>query len=283
MTNPKYGVTFKKIREQKQIPLSRFKNVGISKPSVSKFERGQSMMSFENVIRCLQEMDVTLEEFDHFLNNYALSEKEMILEEAGYSVLKNDEGKLKELYYRAKDLNLYLVSLSIKALFSSLNFIELEDIVDYFYEISIWSYTELCLFLFTMEQIEPKDVIYILSPFLENKHTLITSKKYQDCFILVCCRASRILSSGGYKTYSKFILERVESLNLVEKMFFRNLVNMTRGYWQYCFEDEIKGDHMMLQGLNILQMIGNPDEAVFYQERYKFVKKSKNNIDIGEK
>lgn len=137
-------------------------------------------MSFENVVRALQEMGITLEEFDHFLNDYSLGEKETILNEIEQAILQDQMTDLKGLYKRAQNLNLDFVALSAKASFTRLTPEETDKVTDHLYEISIWSYTELCIFLFTMEDLHAKDIIYILNEFLKNGHDMFNSKNIKS-------------------------------------------------------------------------------------------------------
>ena len=52
----KYGDCFKKLRNQKNLGLSYFSKIGINRANLSRFERGQTMMSFERVDLMLEEM-----------------------------------------------------------------------------------------------------------------------------------------------------------------------------------------------------------------------------------
>ncbi|MDT2859014.1 helix-turn-helix transcriptional regulator [Lactococcus lactis] len=49
MPYKRYGEIFKKLREQKNFSLSHFSEIGISKASLSRFELGQTMISFERL------------------------------------------------------------------------------------------------------------------------------------------------------------------------------------------------------------------------------------------
>lgn len=46
MVYKKFGYVFRQIREQKYIPLSDFSSIGISKATLSRFERAETMMNF---------------------------------------------------------------------------------------------------------------------------------------------------------------------------------------------------------------------------------------------
>lgn len=77
----KYGKAFKIIRNQKKMTLNYFSKLGISRSSISKFERGHSMMKFDTLLVALQELEISLEEFELFLNNYNISPSDTLINE----------------------------------------------------------------------------------------------------------------------------------------------------------------------------------------------------------
>ncbi|MDN5629383.1 MAG: Rgg/GadR/MutR family transcriptional regulator, partial [Lactococcus sp.] len=105
---------------------------------------------------------------------------------------------------------------------------------------------------------------------LEKKHKIFNSVKHLEIFACACCRAIAFLTSKGYQEYSAHILHRVESLELVQSMFLRNLLNLSKGFWTYRFKDEKTGNTMMLQALEIFHQIGNQEIARYYQQQYDF-------------
>ena len=78
MVYKKYGQVFRKLRKQRGLPLIYFEPLGISKAALAKFECGETMMSFERLTLALQTLDVSLEEFEHHLNHFSLSNLEAI-------------------------------------------------------------------------------------------------------------------------------------------------------------------------------------------------------------
>lgn len=70
MVNHLYGKVFKQIRTQKKLPLSYFQKLGIDKAVVSRFERGKTMVSIERVDAMLQEMNVSLAEYELMINHF---------------------------------------------------------------------------------------------------------------------------------------------------------------------------------------------------------------------
>ncbi|MDQ7119998.1 helix-turn-helix domain-containing protein [Lactococcus petauri] len=269
MVYKKFGYVFRQIREQKHISLSDFSSIGISKATLSRFERAETMMNFEKVVQALQLMGIGLEEYEYLLNDYAPNESEALLKEIEMAFLKQDKKALDNLYKVAFEAGYPYISLAAKASYTELSSENIDTITDYLYDIKVWGQIELYLFYFTMNKLSIRDILYILDLFLlEKKHKIFNSVKYLEIFVCACCRAIALLASKGYQEYSAHILNRVESLELVQSMFLRNLLNLSKGFWTYRFKGEKAGNTMMLQALKIFHQIGSQEIAQYYQQQY---------------
>ena len=271
MVYKKFGYVFRQIRDQKHIPLSDFSSIGISKATLSRFERAETMMNFEKVVQALQLMGIGLEEYEYLLNDYAPIESEALLKEIETAFLKQDKKTLINLYKIALEAGYPYISLAAKASYTELSSENIDTITDYLYDIKVWGQTELYVFYFIMNKLNIRDILYILDLFLlEKKHKIFNSVKHLEIFACACCRAIAFLTSKGYQEYSAHILHRVESLELVQSMFLRNLLNLSKGFWTYRFKDEKTGNTMMLQALEIFHQIGSQEIARYYQQQYDF-------------
>ncbi|WP_341783868.1 helix-turn-helix domain-containing protein [Lactococcus formosensis subsp. formosensis] len=271
MVYKKSGYVFRQIREQKHISLSDFSSIGISKATLSRFERAETMMNFEKVVQALQLMGIGLEEYEYLLNDYAPNESEYLLKEIETAFLKQDKKELNNLHKIALEAGYPYISLAAKSSYTELSPENIDTITDYLYDIKVWGQIELYVFYFTMNKLNIRDILYILDLFLlEKKHKIFNSVKYLEIFVCACCRAIALLASKGYQEYSAHILNRVEALDLVQSMFLRNLLNLSKGFWTYRFKDEKAGNQMMLQALEIFHLIGNQEIAGYYQQQYDF-------------
>ncbi|WP_339014769.1 helix-turn-helix domain-containing protein (plasmid) [Lactococcus garvieae] len=269
MVYKKYGDIFRKLREQHHLPLSSFSSAGISKTALSNFERGESMMSFEKVVVALQIMGVSLEEFEHFLNGYSLSDSDFLLEEIEKETVSQNFTKLKMLYTKARSQGYPYLALAAKSSWSALDEEETEKLVDLLYETEVWGYKEICVCYLTINNFSTRDILTIIDSFLVPGQELFNSLKYRGYLVQVCCRAVTTLSSRGYKEYAEHILNRIDAYSLVHTMFHRNLRNITKGYWIYCFVDAEEGKAMMSKGIQIFKDISTPEVAGYYQSRYE--------------
>lgn len=274
MIYKKYGTIFRDLRKQRKIPLSDFSSIGISKASLSKFERGKSMMSFDAVFHALNLMGITLEDFENFLNGYSQNESDFLMDEIEKANLAQDKNILIKLGEIAKQENYPYISLAAKASWSSLTEMEVNQVTLRLYNLDLWSYKELCIFYLVMDQLGTQDIISILRVFLDKEHNLFSSRRYRNYLVEACCRATSALSSRGYKSEANYIFTRMKQYNLPNSMYLRNLQNLTEGYWIYCFENPELGNTIMLEALNIFREVSTTQIYNYYQERYiRLVKK----------
>lgn len=269
MVYKKFGETFRKLRQQSQIPLSDFVSIGISKSSLSNFERGKTMMSFEKVVFALQIMGFSLEDFEQLLNDYSLNEPDYLIEEIEKATVTQEKERLLELMHLAEKDNYPHIALAAKSSLSLLDSTDIDDITDYLYELEVWNYRELCIFYLTMQSIVTRDILYLLDQFLAHGHKFLNSRKYQGYLMQCCCRAVSVFSRRGYREYGEYILNKIESLDLINSMFLRNLFQLTKGYWIYCFGDREKGNEMMLTALDIFEAVSTEENAKYYRSRYE--------------
>lgn len=270
MVYSKYGLTFRKIREQKKISLSAFPKIGISKAALSKFERGETMMGFENVVCALQEMGVSLEEYESFLNAYTVGEQENLWEEMEKATYQRHQERLQELQIYAQESGFTFIELAAKSCMGTLNTQEAEEITDYLYEIEIWSFTELHLFYFSMEYLNRRDIIHILDNFFPKGHALFNSKKHRQFLVRICCRAVAFFSASGYKNEAQMLLEQLEVHGLARTMFQRNLKNLSEGFWIHHFGNKEQGEAKLLESLEILRTISSNEEFSYYKSWYQY-------------
>lgn len=265
----KYGETFRKVREQRNYSLADFQSIGISKASLSKFERGKTTMSIERVNEALQLMDIGLEEYENFLNDYIPNLSEEILVEIYKANMLGNEDKVRYFFEFTSLDELYFVGLAAKSCYDKLNEEEVEKLTELFYATHIWSYSELCILYFTFSQLNEKDAFYIVRKLLNEKHIIFNSRKYSELVVQVFCQAIFVFSYKGYYKNAKYIVDKVEKHSFVNMMFLNNLYNFCHGYYIFCFKDRQSGHEKIKTALDIFKSIGTKEMASFYQREYE--------------
>lgn len=263
MVYPKYGQIFRLLREQKKLPLSAFKYAGVSKPALSKFERGEAMMSFQKVFLALQIMEVSLGEFESLLYDYELNEKENYLYKIETAMANNDKEKLVFLYKESLEAEYSIIALAIKSLYSPLKPREIEEITELLYEIKIWGLVELYVFYFTLHYLSIQDISHLFRKFFPKGHPLFISEKHSSIFIKLCCKAVVHFSCAGYKKEASDVIQQLEKYPLDFDIFHTIIKNMAQAHWVYHFTNTTQGTKEHVKHLNILSEF-SPSQLYHY-------------------
>lgn len=258
MIYPRYGQTFRMLREQKQLPLSAFTYAGVSKPALSKFERGESMMSFEKVFLALQIMNVSLGEFEYLLHDYELDEPNSLIFRIEEEMLNHHQEKLSLFYDEALEAGLDFVALATKSIYSSLTSTEVDLLTDFLYDIEIWGLIELYIFYFSIHQLYIKDLSFLLKTFFTGEHKPFQSEKHGTVFVKLCCKSVLHLSCMGYKNEAFKLLQQLEMADLTQNVLNQIHMNMAHAHWVLLFKNKKQGIGKIQKNLNILSEYGPP-------------------------
>ncbi|MCH1722126.1 Rgg/GadR/MutR family transcriptional regulator [Lactococcus formosensis] len=267
MCQNRYGELFRKIRKQSGLSLTAFTSIGIGKTTLSDFERGKTMMRFDKVVMGLQFMGVSLEEFEHLLNHYLISDPLVILNSAESALIFENKEELRCLAELAKKSNHTQIHFALKILLGEAGDFEREELTEFLYTATSWTYKEMFIFHTLIDQIPPRDTLNILKEFKKSFRGIYRSTEYRRGLALVLFRAITVLSYYGYKKEAGEIILSIEEHQLAYSMFLRNLFYGTKAYWVYCFEDKGKGQEMAQKFMTIQELAGVPEVTAFYKKR----------------
>lgn len=270
MVYAQYGKLFRQLRNQKHLGLSYFQKLGIPSANLSRFERGKSMMNFERVDSMLQEMNVSLAEYELMLNNFIPNFQEAFLEEVEDADFNDDFEKLKTLYDEAYESGYSLLALAVKARFEHLNPKEITIITSHLNKIERWGYFELSLTYFIMDSLQTEDIISILIILNDKSRNYFGLLKYRRRILQITYRSLFVLASRGEKELSFNILEQTNQRD--RKMidfYIETLHNLSVSVFVYCFEDKEKGRFEINTNLDLMSTLGTPQLKKFYKRRLK--------------
>lgn len=265
-----YGKNFRLIRKQKGLPLSYFQRVGIDKIGLSRFERGLSMMGFEKVDVMLQEMNVSLAEYELVINHFVPDFQEEFLFEVEEADFAQDEKKLKSLYKEAKESGFSYLALSVKSRFEKLTLSEINFVVKLLTEVTSWGYFELSIAYFVLDNLDTLTIQSLMSNFEQKNQNYFGIYKYRRRIFQIFYRALVILSSRGEKKLSQQILKMIEKPNRAGiDLYLEVLHKMSIGFYNYSFVDENEGLAEIRNGLAIFDLLGQEKLKDFYGKRNK--------------
>lgn len=266
MVYAKYGETFKILRKQRGYKLSAFEDVGISKSTLSKFERGDSMMSFDKLIVALEVISVTFFEFEKIINNFLPSTYETLLEKINTCLVSSQTDKFVSLYHEAQEIDEFQLALAVRGQYEPLSVGEVDELVDFFDNLKIWREVDLYTLYLSLEYLNTKEILYILEQFLVDGEAMFASRIHRDRFVHVAYRAVAFLVLRGYKELAYHILLQVDKNDIEHTFHTKNLRNLTEGYWISEFKDFEKGKKQMEDALKNFRDLGNLALSNYYQK-----------------
>lgn len=207
MPYARYGKVFKNIRTQKKLPLSFFESYGLQKSAIHNFENGKSMMGFERLDVTLQAMNVSLAEYEYFINDFHLDYMEEILEELVTQVLYGNIEQLKKIEKSALNSEQILLRITAQSCYKKVSSDDVEDLVSYLYEINSWGYFEITIFYLTLAQFSEREIMHLMTDFWEKGKDAYGIFKYRRRFMEASFRAVVLLSNKGARKSADKIMK----------------------------------------------------------------------------
>ncbi len=263
-----YGEKFRLIREQKGLPLSFFAKCNVDKADLSRFERGQSMMSFEKVDVMLQSMNVSLAEYELVINNFVPDFQEEFLFEIDEADFSQDEKKLRSLYQEAKESGYGYLSLAAKARFEQLSRTEIMVVVQFLKKVKVWGYFELSVAFFVLDNLDTETIRDLMVDFEQKNKNYYGIFRYRRRILQIAYRAIVLLCSRGEQDLAKDILALTEKRNRAGiDLYLDNVRQMALGFYDYYFGDKKSGLALIQKGLNVFEFLGQERLKNFYRIR----------------
>lgn len=270
----RYGEMFRKIREQKGFSLSHFETLNISKSSIAKFERGETLMAFERVYSMLQMMNVSLSEYELSVNHYCQSYQEFFLVELERAEVLGDNIKLEKLYQESLYSGCTWLIVLAKSKLGVLNKQEKREAINFILSVKLWGYFELALthsVLDLLTTVELKSLFNVWKNMNKNYFRIL---KYRRRVFQCAYKAVIILSSRGEKDIVEEILAITDDNHGEELDFFVKVIRqLSIGFTIYSFDSKIKGELIMNKNLILLEELGNKDLRNYYEKKLKIYKR----------
>ena len=92
-----YGKKLKEIRLFKGFTLEEASKGILTKSGLSKFERGETSITFDKLLRILNRLSISIEEYDFYCNNSQLSDFDFLIQKVETAYVANNAILLKHL------------------------------------------------------------------------------------------------------------------------------------------------------------------------------------------
>lgn len=261
----KYGETFKELRKQRGFKLTSFEHLGVSSAALCKFERGVSLLKFDKLILVLEELSITLSDYEKCLNDYSLDTHEFLIQRVIIATVSNELYKLPDLYKEAINLKETYFAMAIKGVYLTLSFEEKDMVVDYFERIKFWRYTDLYTFYLSLDWLELSQISFIIEGFFINNTEIFNSLEHRNRVTHIICHASMIYISRGYASVSQQLLSYIMRKDYEHTMFTKNLVNFVNGFWQVEFGEKERGEKVIRESLKNFDLLSFPGISDYYK------------------
>ena len=260
-----YGEMFASLREQRHFLLTDFKEVGLSAAALSRFENDGTVLRYDKLDAALELMKIEVGEFEYFTNGFQSDyyiDTCNAIEEAYY---RQDKVALQAIYEESSRYHYPLIALATKNLLGELAILEKSIIRDRLFAITDWSYFELSILSFVVEQLTPAMRDSILKDFLKNNFHYMEVPKYREKIFQVLCRAAIGEINGNQKQRARALLDRVKSHLQTKDLLPRCAYLLAEGLWKFKFENPEIGLSEMKKVVEIFQTMDDQVLADFCQ------------------
>lgn len=275
-----YGEYLRIIREGKQISISKLaKLTNISKSQISRFERGESDISFSKMLILLNSLNVSLEEFSSLflvdeLKQEMLKIKEMAnhrdilqlkTEIAQHDIFRKSEHPLNSIFIKAI---LNLLDKDITPTKDELNFL-----TDYLFKIDFWTYYETIMLGNAIRMINLNTSFLLTKELLKKSSKIHSNSPYSQKLIIqltINCAINCIDHNELSKAH--FLLNSIEN-NIDNTAFFfeKTIFLYTRGYLELKTKKD-EGISKMNNALTVLRILDQKATYKNYNEHFTGLK-----------
>ncbi len=267
MVYNRYGAGFKMLREERGLSSKAFEEIGLKSKTLNRFEKGETMLSFNVLDEALQLIGVSLHEYSYILNNGQNDYFIELFEEIDQAFYVEDINRLKIIF----ETNIqypenHLIALSAKACYDSLDASEQEEVSEYLFKIEHWGAKELWIFTDTIDQLSNALIHELLDEFLVKSGYFYNIPDYNRLIVQAALNGIiGFISQQGSKTEVFHIINEVEKALYEVDTYGRIVLHFAKGYAFYEFGEQEKGDKLMRETIELFNILG----CKFLKEKYQ--------------
>ena len=154
-----YGKKFKEVRIAKGFTLQEASSGVLTKSGLSKFERGETSLTFDKLKRILNNLSISIEEYDFYCRNTQLSDFDFFIEKVESAYITNNSILLKHLsdieftkYTETRNKIHKLNGIMVAILYENITNEQIlkekyiQFLTDYLFTLEQWFYYDIVLF-----------------------------------------------------------------------------------------------------------------------------------------
>ncbi len=260
MSYSKYGESFRMLRKQHKKTLGYFENLGISKGTLSQFENGKTLLSFDKLDMALQKMNVTMTSYILMINN---SESEYFIiqfRKIERAYMTRNKEKLMQIYHENIYYEIeedYFIALAAKACYEELDVEEKTQLETFFNSCEMWSRYELNLFINVMPQIDQNLTFSIINKLSLSKYDYLRERReYRPLFARLIVKSVLLLVTQEKQKEAEGLIKYLQDLPTIIDVTEKVVALFLEGCCIYKFEDTQMGNKIVRRSLRILLDVG---------------------------
>lgn len=257
MVYRKYGAAFHQLRIQHNLSLSAFEDLGIAKSTLSNFENGKSMISFDKLDAALAKMNTSPFDYSILINNGEPDYFVSLFSRIETAYFQNNIKQLQEIEQETRELDEHsqLISYSAKCLYTSLENSEIKTIEDYLKGVQVWGWFELSLLTNTIEQLTFSLVLKLMEDLFQSRKFFQQVRDWRSLVAQMNFKMIMILIDHQDEPQASKWIERAKTLFKPTDILSRALINFGESYYLYRFENQEQGKRKMRQVLKALSIL----------------------------
>ncbi|GBG96841.1 helix-turn-helix domain-containing protein [Lactococcus termiticola] len=271
MSYSKYGQVFRAIRHKNGLPLSALSKIGIDGSNIARFERGESMLAIDKLAVCLQEMNVSLAEYEllinHFIPDY---ETEFFFDLENYDFSRNIKG-LESLYLEAESEGKCRFALAAKACFVTLSKKDCDFLLAYFENLDYWTFPDLKLAYFCIFHFKSGDISRLIKASQGRNYSLGYHFCHLRSHVQLISRAMILFASRGKQKKAQQMADRLHKFEIKRDFFAINLIAIAEAVYCLQFEDKKKGMEELEKCLDKFSSCDAGELASYYRFHFQLM------------
>jgi Rgg/GadR/MutR family transcriptional activator len=272
----KYGQSLRDIRKSKNLSLKETAQGVMSNAQLSKFERGDSEITISKLFQILDNINVTMEEFNFVSRNYELRKFDKLLKDMRSYHISNNINmlmKLKEQELAAgRKLNAIMIGSVIHDVSADIQLSKSEKayLTDYLFSVSEWGYYELVLFSNSVNSMNVNTLIILAKEMLNNSDFYLHLHNNKRMLSQTLINVVKILIDNNEMKSANFLLKKIKALLSDEtSLYEKNVYLFLYGYYLYQSGDEEIGKSKMEKSIEIFENLDSSNLAINYASFYK--------------
>ena len=277
----KYGKAFRHFRLQNGFSLEIAAGEVISKSQLSRFERGETEISVIKFFKLLSNIDVSIESFCNYLNNYRRQEIDDFLVSLSSNFYSFDKKRLEKLKFEQQQLfekNGKIInqlnSIMIQGLLNQMDQSyevtsdSLSVIYEYLFSKQPWEYYEIILIGNLYHLFEMEYIFMVGQEIIENILYYENIGKIRNLVISACLNFWFHCLEKSCLEYANYFEKKLKKIiNDETKIFEKSIYKYVEGYKIYLTDSKEAGIKQMQDVIRYFEFIESEKIALYFQER----------------